>query len=143
MADDKPKTKRATRKPAAKKPAAKKPAAKKASPKPKAAPKPPAKKTPIVERVLDVLPAPLDPKLLGREARRAVLAFAEVSGMDGAAKRRAAVERVALMVDAALVWPMTPIGRLAETLDGPAAKILLGAVVEHAYQDLKSRGQIA
>ena len=122
-------------------PAKKKAAAKKKAP----AKKPAAKKTPIKKAAAAVssvlMPGALDPRQLGRMARAVVMKLAE-SGKTGEEKHAEAVAIVARKVDAALVWPATPAGLVAEALDGVAAQILLGAVVKHAYNALKSEGKI-
>jgi hypothetical protein len=122
------------------------PAKKKTTTKAKAAPKKTTtKKAPIKKAAAAVsaafAPGSLDPRQLGRMARAVVMALAE-SNKPGAEKHAEAVAAVARKVDAALVWPATPAGFVAEAMDGVAAQILLGAVVKHAYNALKSEGKI-
>ena len=128
-------------------PAKKKTATKaKATPKKKApAKKPAAKKAPIKKAAAAVssvlVPGALDPRQLGRMARAVVMRLAE-SDKPGEKKHAEAVAIVARKVDAALVWPATPAGLVAEALDGVAAQILLGAIVKHAHDALKREGKI-
>ena len=107
--------------------------------------KPAAKKAPIKKAAAAVssvlVPGALDPRHLGRMARAVVMKLAE-SDKTGEEKHAEAVAIVARKVDAALVWPATPAGFVAEALDGVAAQILLGAIVKHAYNALKAEGKI-
>lgn len=118
--------------------ATKKKTTKAATPKNAKAPKkaPPKAKKPLV-----LIPGAIDARLIGRMARAVVLRVADMDG-SGEDKHAKAVRVVAAKVDAALVWPATPVGLIAEALDGIAAQILLGAVVKHAYNALKSEGKI-
>ena len=86
------------------------------------------------------IPKALDPMRLGEFAREAVLEFAALD-QPGKQKHRAAVRRVAKVVDKAIEVP-GPIGLLVEIFDGPLARLLLGAVVKHAYNALVAEGAI-
>ena len=87
------------------------------------------------------MPGALDPRSLGRMARQVVIQIAQTD-CAGADKHARAVAAIARKIDAALIWPATPAGLVAEALDGIAARILLGAVIKHAYNALKSEGKI-
>jgi hypothetical protein len=88
-----------------------------------------------------LIPPPLDPGGLAEWAREAVIAATDVDG-DGRDRHKAAVRMLARKIDQALRWPVSPLGLIAEAVDGPAARILLGAVVKHAYQALESDGAV-
>lgn len=86
------------------------------------------------------IPKALDPLKLGGFAREAVLKFATRDD-SGRAKHRAAVRAVAKEVDRAIKVP-GPIGMVVEIFDGPIARILVGAIVKHAYNALVAEGVI-
>ena len=88
-------------------------------------------------------PKPLSPKLIKKLAEKAVLKVTS-EGLTGAIAHKAAYAKLAKAIDKALKWPPTPLGLLAETLDGPAAAIvirLLGGFVENAYRKLKKKAK--
>lgn len=109
----------------------------------KAAPKKVAPKAPkkVLAPVAALIPPGIDARFLGRLARKAVLGMASKSGT-GEERHVAAVAIVAKKVDSALVWPMTPAGLLAESLDGFVAKLLIGSIVKGAYDALKAEGKV-
>ena len=54
----------------------------------------------------------------------------------GPDKHEAAVKQVAEFIDAKLEFGDGVIGSIAESLDGPAAKLLVGFIVKEAYEEL-------
>jgi len=80
----------------------------------------------------------LSPRALDVLIRREVRAAVGMNG-DGEAKHRHVVRRVARQLDAALIWPGTPAGLLAEALDGPALELLIGAMVKAVYEEIRER----
>ena len=55
----------------------------------------------------------------------------------GAAKRRIAVDRLALAIDDALQWGDGPLADLFESVDGVASKLMVRFIVQSAYDILK------
>lgn len=88
-----------------------------------------------------LLPPALDPAHLADLARKAVLAAAKGEGT-GHQRHAAAVTMLARKADEAMVWPATPIGLIVEAVDGLAARLLLGAIVRHAYTVLEREGLV-
>jgi hypothetical protein len=86
-----------------------------------------------------LLPPPLDPNFLVSLAEKLILEAGDAPGA-GHIKHKVVVDALTKAADAAMVWPPTPAGVVAEVLDGPAARLLLGAVVRHVYGRLKKAG---
>ena len=89
-----------------------------------------------------IIPPALDPMALGKLARSAVLALAVGGVGTGHERHAAAVRDVSRRVDAALDWGPSPLGLLAEAVDGPIAKFLVGTIVRHAYMVLRAEGKV-
>ena len=53
--------------------------------------------------------------------------------LDGADKRERVVDTVVAWVDARAKWPNTPAGIIAEMMDGPIIRLLVGALVQEVY----------
>jgi hypothetical protein len=88
-------------------------------------------------------PYPLSPKQIADLALDAVVKAAK-RGRSGPAAHRSATRILARSIDKALVWPPTPLGLLAETLDGPAAAVtirLIGGFVQDAYDTWSAKGK--
>ncbi|MCK5088707.1 MAG: hypothetical protein KAQ88_01885 [Hyphomicrobiaceae bacterium] len=75
---------------------------------------------------------------LGQLARRAVK-MAQRDGGTGAEKGMAARRMFAQWLDESLRFGDGPIGQAAEALDGPVG-MLIGSIVQGAYEDLKAGG---
>jgi hypothetical protein len=54
----------------------------------------------------------------------------------GSEKHQIAVERVAQFIDEQIDFGDGAVGSIAEALDGPIARFLVGALVKDAYNDL-------
>ena len=88
-----------------------------------------------------IIPPALDPSHLAELAEQAVRRAAR-GGAEGRDRHRVAVAELARLIDTALVWPPTPLGIAMEALDGLAAKLILGAIVKHAFQRLREAGEV-
>lgn len=86
-------------------------------------------------------PFSLSPKQIASLATEAVLETEKAKRKGGGAHRHA-TRILARKIDDLLKWPPTPLGLLAETLDGAAAALtmrILGGFVEDAWDRLQER----
>lgn len=57
--------------------------------------------------------------------------------LDGADKREAVVNTVVRWLDDRTNWPHTPAGAIAEAIDGPAIRLVVGVLVQEVYDATK------
>lgn len=84
------------------------------------------------------MPKGLSPKLLGALAMRSVEVAAAVQGLTGKQRHKAARKDLARKLDKLIVFPPTPLGVLAELLDGPILA-LCGGLIQDAFDRRKAK----
>jgi len=78
------------------------------------------------------------PQLVAALAMQSVEAAASLPKLNGKQRHRAARKDLARKLDALLTFPPTPMGLVAELVDGPLL-LLCGSFVEHAYQQWRTK----
>ena len=58
--------------------------------------------------------------------------------LDGADKREMVINTVVQWVDAKTQWPNTPAGIIAEAIDGPVIRLIVGVLVQEVYDATKA-----
>ena len=65
-----------------------------------------------------------------------------VQKIGGPAKHKRAVREVAEWADDKLQFGDGPVGRVAESLDGPLLRLIIGAVVKQSFDKLRKIGEV-
>ena len=89
-----------------------------------------------------IIPAARAAGYFRRLAREAVLAVAKSGKGTGTERHAAAVAAVAKQMLSEQVWPEPYDQMMAEIVDGPEVRLVLGPIVRHAYNVLRDEGHL-
>ncbi len=78
----------------------------------------------------------------GLKVAKEIIVSLKDKDIPGPAKRRKVVDEVTKLIDDALTWGDGPLADLFETLDDVAARLVVGFIVQSAYDILKKEGKV-